>query len=87
MNAARVICSSLRHIFLNRGSAQIDVSFVLLSMIGILLRALDGRVFNGDAITLNCRELQLNDPRSARAARDVRAIPKDISTRKSDSKL
>ena len=70
MNAAKVICSSLRHIFINRGSAQIGVSFVLLSIIVILLRALSRRVFDGDAVTLNCRELQLNDPRSARAARD-----------------
>ena len=43
MNAAKVICSSLRHIFVNRGSAQIDVSFVLLSIIGFLLRALARR--------------------------------------------
>jgi hypothetical protein len=70
MNAAKVICSSLRHIFVNRGSAQIDVSFVLLSMIGSYSARLARRVFNGDAVTLNCRELQLNDPRSPRAARD-----------------
>ena len=36
MNAAKVICSSLRHIFLNRGSAQSGVSFVLLSINGNL---------------------------------------------------
>jgi len=66
----KVICSSLRHIFVNRGSAQSGVSFVLLSIIGILLRALARRVFNPDAGTLNCRQLQLNDPRSARAATD-----------------
>ena len=70
INAAKVICSSLRHIFVNRGSAQSGVSFVLLSIIGILLYALSRHVFDGDAVTLNCRELQLNDPRSARAARD-----------------
>ena len=69
-NAAKVICSSLRHIFVNRGSTQSGVSFVLLSIIGILLYALSRHVFDGDAVTLNCRELQLNDPRSARAAKD-----------------
>jgi hypothetical protein len=33
MNAAKVIRSSLRHIFVNRGSAQNGVSLVLLSII------------------------------------------------------
>jgi hypothetical protein len=45
MNAAKVICSSLRHMFLNRGSAQSGVSFVLLSIMEILLRALARRAF------------------------------------------
>src|SRR5262249_2965313 len=70
MNAAKATCSSLRHIFVNRGSAQSGVSFVLLSIILILSPALSGLVFDGHAVTLNCREPQLNDPRSARAARD-----------------
>jgi hypothetical protein len=39
-------------------------------MIGMLFRVLGRRVFNGNAVTLNCRELQLNDPWCARAARD-----------------
>ena len=39
MNTARVICSSIRHLFLNRVPIQIGVSFVLLSTIGLLLRA------------------------------------------------
>ena len=39
MNAAKVICSSLRHLFLNRVSTQSGVSFVLLSTIGHLTHA------------------------------------------------
>jgi len=34
-----VICSSLRHLFLDRVSTQRGVSFVLFSTIGLLLHA------------------------------------------------
>ena len=37
MNAAKVICSSLRHIVFNRGSAQSGASFVVVSIIEILV--------------------------------------------------
>jgi hypothetical protein len=42
------------------------------------------RVFNPDAATLNCRELQLNDPRSARAARDDAGYTKGYTINNGD---
>jgi hypothetical protein len=68
MNTAKVICSSLRHLFLNRVSTQSGVPFVLL-------------VLNGDVATLNCGGLLLNDSRCACAARGDAGYTKGYSDR------